>query len=1256
MSYPSIRIEGAIFSPDILGRLEESPGQRPTDFNLDTGTKVKDEIARAWADAQDYWRIFQRKLDSLKPDSPATTETRQQWIVPLLGLLGYQLEYQAKGVELNGKNYTISHRAINRGQTPIHVVGYREAAGLDRKPERTHIGAPRMSAHGLVQEYLNLHDELYGLVTNGRLLRLLRDSSRLIKLTYLEFDLDRIFTDGLFADFAVLYRLLHVTRLPHSNDAAAESLIERYHQDSLDSGARIRDGLSKAVEQAIRDFANGFVTHRDNEALRQSIRDGKLSPETYYQHLLRLIYRLLFLLVIEERDLIFPASATRQQRDVFRRYYSVERLRLLSEKRHLADKRFHDHWLGLLATFRLFEAHGPGEKIGVAPLAGDLFSPVAIGILAQCKLGNDVLLGCLRSLGLYQHPDNGQTIRVNYAALNVEEFGSVYEGLLEFQPVFITNGERVEFDFAQGDQRAATGSHYTPDDLVQPLIKHSLDYLIADALKKPDPAKSLLDLRVADISCGSGHILLAAARRIATELAIVRTGEEQPSPSAFRAAIRDVIRECIYGVDLNPLAVELCKVALWLEAHTPGEPLNFLDHHIKCGNAIVGFARREEAERGVPDEAFKTLPDDDKETAALLRKRNKKEREEYAAGQLPLSASLQKQLDDILRSWNELNRLPEHTPDEIEAKKSRYLAFTQSKDSWLLHQIASIPIAQFYLPKAADNLQKFVTDATYRQYWKGEISSQGPATAEARSMAERKRFFHWFLEFPEIMERGGFDCILGNPPYLGTKHLSSTFGYPFCHYVQWEYAPAGLSDVVAYFVRRIFSLLRKDGFTAFITTNSIKDGDVRRDSLEQVLAQGGTINMAVRGIKWPGRANLVVSLVAIHNGFWEGRRSLDGKDVPVISAYFEDVEDSSNPSLLCESANRVFQGTIPLGEGFLLEHSEAKGLIESDLRNQEIIFPVINGHETNNHPDQLPGRSIINFLARTEEQAASYEIPFRIVRDRVKPARMAQKNEAAKTRWWRFYRYNDDCYSAIRPLKRCFVVARVTKYLNFSSLPTNYVFLNTTYVFTTDRWDLYTIVQSGIHEVWARKYSMRLEERLQYSPSDCFDTFPFPQGLWLNVNQNLAKLGERYHEHRRTLMKSLWLGLTDIYNLFHTRDLTPAEVAHVSKKPLPEAETGYQGILELRRLRHELDLAVRDAYGWTDLDLGHDFVEVETLPENDRVRYTISPAARKEVLKRLLAENHKRAALMAQAADTSAPTKKKRSKKVAVSGGSGELF
>ena len=645
MNYPSIRIEGAILSPDILDRLEDAHGQRPVDFGFDSSAKVKDEVVRAWADAQDYWRIFQRKMEAVKGDSPATTETRSLWIVPLFSLLGYELEYQQKSVVLNDKTYAISHRLSNRGRTPVHIIGYREPAGLDRKPEKAIL---RMSAHAMLQEYLNLQDELYGLVTNGRVLRLLRDSSRLVKLTYLEFDLDRIFTDGLFADFAILYRLLHVSRLPLSPETAAECIAERYHQDSLDSGARIRDGLSRAVELAIKDFANGFLAHPANETLRQAAASGELKPEIYYQYLLSLIYRLLFLMVIEERGLVFPSKTASAKRDIYDRYYSLQRLRRLSEKRYLADRRKNDLWLSLLTTFHLFEADGLGQKLAIAPLAGDLFSPSAIGPLGLCTLGNDVILGCLRSLGLYQHPDTGQVIRVNYAALNVEEFGSVYEGLLEYQPVFVQAESRIEFVFAQGDERAATGSHYTPDDLVQPLIKNSLDYLIAEKLKATDPEKALLSLRVADISCGSGHILLAAARRIATELAVVRTGEEQPAPAAFRAAIRDVIRECIYGVDLNPLAVELCKVALWLEAHNPGEPLNFLDHHIKCGNAIVGFVRKEEVERGVPDEAFITVPGDDKEIAALLRKINKQARMDHVSGQLPLASALQKQFDNIL--------------------------------------------------------------------------------------------------------------------------------------------------------------------------------------------------------------------------------------------------------------------------------------------------------------------------------------------------------------------------------------------------------------------------------------------------------------------------------------------------------------------------------------------------------------------------------------------------------------------------------
>ena len=352
------------------------------------------------------------------------------------------------------------------------------------------------------------------------MLRLLRDSSRLIKQSYLEFDLDRIFTDGLYADFAILYRLVHSSRLPLANNLASESLIEYYHQHSLEQGARIREGLSSAVKQAVLNFGNGFLLYTDNEVLRNAISNGELSASEFFRQLLRLVYRLLFLMVIEERDLVFPTNASPEHRKIYHQFYSIARLRRLSEKSYIGAPRHYNLWLALQACFRLYEPDGPGRMLGISPLAGDLFSSDSVRWLTRCSLGNDVFLQCLRSLCLYRHPNTRHLIRVNYAALNVEEFGSVYEGLLEFKPEFDSYQSELRFQFCQGDERAATGSHYTPDDLVQPLIRHSLDHLIASCLKTDKPEDALLNLRVADIACGSGHILLAAARRIATELAV----------------------------------------------------------------------------------------------------------------------------------------------------------------------------------------------------------------------------------------------------------------------------------------------------------------------------------------------------------------------------------------------------------------------------------------------------------------------------------------------------------------------------------------------------------------------------------------------------------------------------------------------------------------------------------------------------------------------------------------------------------------
>lgn len=419
--------------------------------------------------------------------------------------------------------------------------------------------------------------------------------------------------------------------------------------------------------------------------------------------------------------------------------------------------------------------------------------------------------------------------------------------------------------------------------------------------------------------------------------------------------------------------------------------------------------------------------------------------------------------------------------------------------------------------------------------------------------------------------------------------------------------------------------------------------------------------MAVRGIKWPGRANLVVSLLSLYKGDHKGLKVLDGRTVSVITGLLEDSVDLGPPAVLNEQAGRGYMGSVLKGDGFLLTHQDASELKEDSIANSEVVFKIINGDEINSDPAQQASRSVVCFHNWPEEKAQNYQEPYDHVVRYAKPDRMMydenknSENRKLKEKWWLFGRYSPDLYAQIKNTDRCFVAAATTKHLSFSAVATDQIFTHALFVLAQNRWDIFSIVQSTTHEVWARKYSGSLETRLRYSPSDCFGTFPFPKGLWQTTIPALVDVGERYHEYRRTLMLRLWLGLTDIYNLFHNRDLNPAIVAKVSKKP-DEAEAGYQGILELRKFHRELDQAVLAAYGWTDLNLGHDFVEVETLPENDRVRYTISPDARKELLKRLLALNHQRAEEEKTKAPVKAAKTGKRGRKKKVDDALGELF
>lgn len=809
-----VDIQGNLIAPDLTTELlfGEIKGQTPESFGLAKGDKLADEIATAWGDAKAYWAAFQRAVSRLSEDDPATTVTREQWVVPLLRSLGYAPVYVAKAEVVEGQNYAISHRAEPGEHPPlIHIIGCR--VHLEQRPPS---GKPRLSAHALVQEYLNRTEHLWAVVTNGLRWRLLRDSTLMTRLTYIEFDLEQILNGENFAEFGLFYRLFHRSRLPESVDDADECLLEFYHQESLQQGGRVRDRLRDGVESALKSLGNGFLQHPQSQALREKLEAGTLTEVAYYRQLLMLIYRLLFLMVAESRNLLLSTEDPEKAR-IYREYYSIERLRALVERPSWRREGFQDLWQGLRATFQLFDENWRGQLLGLSPLDGDLFGSHTLADLDGCGIDNHDLMLAVRQLSLYEQ--KGQLRRVNYGALDVEELGSVYESLLEFQPNVNPVAGIWQFQLVIGSERKTTGSYYTPPELVAQLIKSALEPVIAAKL---DPSKSLkavapvlqeqqeaalLSLKVCDPACGSGHFLLAAARRIGKELARVRTGEMQPGGEALRVAIRDVIQHCIYGVDLNPLAVDLCKVALWLEGFCKGLSLNFLDHRIKCGNSLVGVMDLEVLKDGIPDGAFNAVTGDEKALSAQLKKRNKQEQKQE--GQLSLFGQIDFQVRQGAYASGvvALNNIPESTPEDYKAKQRRYKQLRQDAQWWQDFSACNLWTAAFFLPVTRENLgvipttetlQWLLREAEQREqretdqgslFALGETSKKTPfglvqMVEAANRLAQEHRFFHWCLEFPDVFNssplpqgegKGGFDCVLGNPPWERIKLQEKEF-------------------------------------------------------------------------------------------------------------------------------------------------------------------------------------------------------------------------------------------------------------------------------------------------------------------------------------------------------------------------------------------------------------------------------------------------------------------------------------------------
>ncbi|MDM7323466.1 MAG: N-6 DNA methylase [Thermus sp.] len=750
----AVRSVGGLFGPDFLEKLDrgEVEGQKPASFGLKGS--LQETIAQSYETARLYYQAFKARLENLPAGASEVSITREGFVIPFLSLLGYELYYQREWPEAAGRKWPISHRADPDPESPpVLVVGYNTSL-TKAEPSLGH-----RSPHGLMQDYLNASGHLWGLVTNGRSLRVLRQTPFLRRQAYLEADLEAILEGDGQADFGILFRLVHRTRFPRVRSEAQDSLLERYYQQALEQGERAKEKLRVGVEKFLQDLGTGLLRSSSHEAVKQAKED----PQGFYRDLLRLTYRLLFLLVAEARGVL---GGNR----VYQEGYSLARLISLVNVREAYTEDF-DLWFGLRTLFRLLRDPEPIPELDGEPLAralgltvlnGRLFDPISLD-QEDYRITNRDFLEAFRHLVYYQD-EEGFTRRVNYAALDVEELGSIYESLLDNHPV--VDQKPLQFHFVRGDERKGTGSYYTPDSLVDLVLKQALDPVVEERLKGagPDPEaqeKALLSLKVLDPAAGSGHFLLGAARRMARRLAQVRTGEEEPSPQAYRQAVRDVVTHCIYGVDKNPLAVELCRVALWMESHAPGTPLAFLDHRIRHGDSLLGLMDLEALRKGIPEGAFAPR---EKPWEGLKTLKARKKRE--STGHTTV-------IDGLGKKAQSLETLEDDTLAGVRAKERAYQAFQEDPERQRQLDACHLWTAAFFQPLPPTDPDALITTSTVFACLEGNPKAQ--ALELARRLAAQHAFFHWPLEFPEVFAQGGFDVVMGNPPWERIKLQEQEF-------------------------------------------------------------------------------------------------------------------------------------------------------------------------------------------------------------------------------------------------------------------------------------------------------------------------------------------------------------------------------------------------------------------------------------------------------------------------------------------------
>jgi len=740
-------------------------------------------------------------------------------------------------------------------------------------------------------------------------------------------------------------------------------------------------------------------------------------------------------------------------------------------------------------------------------------------------------------------------------------------------------------------------------------------------LKSPE---DILDLKIADIACGSGAFLVAAARYLGARLveAWTEAGTATGSPHALETdAVRQVVAHCLYGADINPMAIEMAKLSLWLVSLDPKLPFSFVDDKLLVGNSLLGVTDLAQLE------ALHIEPSRMPQKQALF---------DVTSAGYASTVDVRGTIAKAIRLREALASEVDDTDPQRSAKAKQGQLRRLRDTTAQLRDVADGVIAAGLrlggkpgkaLDEAYANLRVAVNDAypshgaPNREFLDTILEGLTPTV---ETDYDRWQPLHWAIELPDVFERGGFDAIIGNPPFLGGQRLTGALGTNVRDWFVHALAEGarGSADLVAYFFLRAFALLGHQGALGLIATNTVAQGDTREVGLDRMFADGFTITRSIQSRTWPAAsANLEYAAVWGTRGPVSEAAERVAGEVPVkrISTLLEsEGRASGQPLRLTENSGMTFQGCIVLGLGFVIEPEEARRWIEEDSRNADVLFPYVNGEDLNSRPDQSGSRWVIDFNDRSEHEAATYSLPYRRAHERVKPERQRKRPDGEfalrlplPQRWWHYAEKRPAMRRATAELDHVLAIARVSKTVMPARIATGQVPSEATVIFATDSFAQQAILSSSLHQLWAIKYGSGMRNDPRYTPSDVFETFPRPAETF-----ELEAIGLTLDTERREIMLRRDLGLTKLYNLVNDPNLPSASDLDVAR---------------LREIHVQLDRAVVAACGWDDVPLNHGFHTYR-----QRIRWTVSPEARVELLDRLLEENHRRAALQGDAVPASA--------------------